>query len=70
MNAFAFSFLTMFLGSAVGAYFAMWCDDRKFVAGVSATLFDLNLRVTALELDAAAAGAQGATAALLKKLEQ
>ena len=69
MSAFATSFLSTFLGAALGAWFAIWHDGRRLRRQVSATLFDLNLRVTALELDAAAAGAQGAAAALLKRLE-
>ena len=69
MNAFAISFLGPFLGAALGAWFAIWHDGRRTRRAIFEAMLDLNRRITALELDAAAAGAQGATAALLKRLE-
>ena len=62
-------FLLTFLGSALGAWFAIWADGRRLRRQIYATLLDLSRRVTVLEVDAASAGAQNAAAALLKKLE-
>lgn len=69
MSAFALSFLGPFLGSALGAWFAIWADGRRTRREIYVSLLDLSRRVTALEVDAASAGAQTAAAALLKKLE-
>jgi hypothetical protein len=69
MSAFATSFLSTFLGAALGAWFAIWCDGRRTRRLMYARLLDLNRRVTALEVDAAARRAQNAAAALLKKLD-
>ena len=69
MSAFAVSFLGPFLGSALGAWFAIWHDGRRTRRQMYATLLDLNRRITALEVDAASAAAQSAANALLKKLE-
>ena len=63
------SVLSAFLGSAAGAWFAIWAEGWRIRRTIFASLLDLNRRVAMLELDAAAAGAQTAAAALLKKLD-